>query len=147
MPHVHEGEGPNSGWLHPLSQGGGDSPVGQIEVKLHDDAGDVEVWLTRGQSGGEPLDVPLATVVTIEFPDLEGRAIELRVRNTEANEGEDGVSNIRNGMTNYFIFPGESGTDASWLMGKEFAAKAVVTFQVEGSGYQAGPFELKPHVH
>ncbi|MGI9240930.1 MAG: hypothetical protein ACR2RV_09015, partial [Verrucomicrobiales bacterium] len=71
VPHIHEGEGPNSGWLHPLTQEGTDAPIGQIEIKLHDDAGDVEVWLTRGQTGEQPLDVPLDTVIGIAFPELE----------------------------------------------------------------------------
>ena len=144
MPHLHEGEGPNGGYLHPLNAG--DNAMGQIEIKLHDDAGDLEVWLTEGQTGDKPLALPLDTVIQIVFSEMEGKNVELRVRNEEKNEGEDGASNIRGGKTNYFIFPGESGADAAWLMGKDFAAKIAVTFSADGTDYNAA-FELKPHVH
>ena len=146
VPHIHEGEGPNSGFLHPLETVSDGNVIGQIEIKLHDDAGDIEVWLTRGQTSEQPLDVPLDTVIGIDFPELENRSVELQVRNKEANEGEDGVGNIRDGKTNYFLFPGETGADASWLMGAEFAAKVVVTFSADGVDYQSA-FDLKPHVH
>ena len=146
MPHLHEGEGPNGGYLHPLALTTGEV-VGQVEIKLHDDAGDIEVWLTRGQTGAEPIDLPLATVIAIAFPEREGRAVELRVRNEETNEDEDGVSTIRESRTNYFIFPGETGTDPSWLTGTDFAAEVRITFDDGPTQYVAGPFELKPHVH
>lgn len=145
MPHLHKGEGPNGGYLHLLTADGSDT--GQVEIKLHDDAGDLEVWLTRGQTGDQPLDLPLETVIRIDFPEMEGRSVELRVRNTDKNEGEDGVSTIRDKLTNYFIFPGESGADAAWLMGKEFSTPVTISFSANGTTYEAGPFELKPHVH
>ena len=145
MPHLHEGEGPNGGYLHPLMGNG--EEIGQIEIKLHDDAGDLEVWLTVGQSGSATLDLPLDTVVRIDFPEMEGRKVELKVRNTEKNEDEDGASTIRDGKTNYFIFPGETGVDARWLMGKDFSTPISVSFSAPGTTYEAGPFDLKPHVH
>lgn len=145
MPHLHKGEGPNGGWLHPL--GSGSDVVGQVEIKLHDDAGDLEVWFTKGQDGAEPLDLPLDTVVRLEFPDRDSRAVELRVRNAGRNEDEDGASTVRSGLTNYFVFPGESDADASWLMGKDFAAKVTLAVSADGLVYEAGPLELKPHVH
>ena len=145
MPHLHEGEGPNGGYLHPLKAKG--EEIGQIEIKLHDDAGDLEVWLTLGQTGDATLDLPLDTIVQIDFPEMEGRTVELKVRNTEKNEDENGASTIRDGKTNYFIFPGESGSDAAWLMGKDFSTPISVTISTGETSYQAGPFDLKPHVH
>ena len=146
IPHVHEGEGPNGGYLFPLALSIGEV-VGQLEIKLHDDAGDLEVWLTRGQAGESPLDLPLDTVVQVHFQLMDDRLVEMRVRNRELNEDEDGIGNIRDGGTNYFIFPGDTGVDASWLMGKDFATTITVSIDSGDTTFLAGPFELKPHVH
>ncbi len=102
---------------------------------------------TKGQAGDQPLDLPLESVAKIDFSTKGGRSVELRVRNTETNEGEDGVSTIRDGRTNYFIFPGETGADAKWLMGTDFEATVRLSISGDGIDYKAGPFELKPHVH
>ena len=42
-----------------------------------------------------------------------------------------------------FRFPADTGVDASWLMGSEFAAKAELGFGTETTG----SFVLRPHVH
>ena len=73
--------------------------------------------------------------------------MELRVRNTDKNEDEAGQGNIRDGRTNYFIFPGDSGVDASFLVGRDFASEAVVAFAVDGTAHQTQVFVLRPHVH
>lgn len=39
-------EGPHHGMLVPLTVEGSDEAVGYAEVKLHDDKGDIELWLT-----------------------------------------------------------------------------------------------------
>ena len=141
MPHIHANEGPNDGFLHPVFDGGGEQ-VGTVEVKLHDDAGDIEVWLTRGGRGGEPWRLPLDTTLAIDFPALE-KAVTLAVRDKERNEDESGASTIQDGATAYFVFPGETGADASWLMGTEFAAKAELKFGESTTG----SFVLRPHIH
>ena len=141
MPHIHANEGPNSGFLFPAFDGEG-KQTGTIEIKLHDDAGDLEVWLKKGGYEGEPWRLPLDTTLTLDFP-AESKTVTLAVRDTERNEDESGESTIFEGATNYFIFPGETGTDASWLMGADFAAKVELSF----AGATTGSFILRPHVH
>ena len=141
MPHIHANEGPNSGFLFPAFDGEG-KQTGTIEIKLHDDAGDLEVWLKKGGYEGEPWRLPLDTTLTLDFP-AESKTVTLVVRDTERNEDESGESTIFEEATNYFIFPGETGTDASWLMGADFAAKVELSF----AGATTGSFVLRPHVH
>ena len=49
------------------------------------------------------------------------------------------------GRTNYFIFPGESGTDASWLCGEKWRGIAQVSFASGGRMFASEPFVLVPH--
>ncbi len=141
MPHVHANEGPNDGFLHPVFDTEG-KQVGTAEIKLHDDAGDLEVWLTRGGHGGEPWRLPLDTTLELDFPGL-GQKVTLAVRDRERNEDESGASTIHEGATAYFVFPGETGADASWLKGEDFAAKAELGF----AAATTGSFVLRPHAH
>ena len=141
MPHIHANEGPNSGFLQPVFNAAGEQ-IGTAEIKLHDDAGNLEVWLTQGGYGGDPWRVGVDTTLAMTFPDLE-REVTLAVRDQERNEDESGNVTILDGATNYFIFPGETGIDASWMMGPEFAARAEL--QIDES--TTGPFVLRPHVH
>ncbi|MEM9281777.1 MAG: hypothetical protein AAGA96_08125 [Verrucomicrobiota bacterium] len=141
MPHVHSNEGPNDGFLHPVFDGGG-TQIGTAEIKLHDDAGDLEVWLTRGGHGGEPWRLPLDTTLALNFPDRD-QTVTLAVRDRERNEDESGASTIDGGETAYFVFPGESGADASWLVGEDFAAKAELRFE----DATTGSLILRPHIH
>ena len=141
MPHLHGNEGPHDGFLHPIFGAGG-GQVGTAEIKLHDDAGDLEIWLTQGGYDGTPWRLPLDAVLTLKFPDL-GKELSLAVRDRETNKDESGNSTIHDGGTSYFVFPGESGRDATWLKGADFAAKANLAFQ-DGT---TGLFTLRPHVH
>jgi hypothetical protein len=120
--------------------------AGFVELKLHDDKGDLELWLTKDEEGTRPYDLPIGTVVKVTFPQL-GKTVELKVRNMEKNEDEDGNPNIRKGKTNYFIFPGDTGADASFLLGKKFKSDAVVSFSIERGDYTTKSFELHPHSH
>ena len=141
MPHVHANEGPNQGFLQPVFDSEG-TQVGTAEVKLHDDAGDLEVWLTVGGYGGDPWRLGVETTLVLEFPDLD-RTVTLAVRDRIRNEDESGASTIVDGTTSYFVFPAETGEDASWLMGTEFAARAELRLEESTTG----PFILRPHVH
>tara|TARA_Y100001934_G_C12290061_1_gene744352 strand:- start:388 stop:1227 length:840 start_codon:yes stop_codon:yes gene_type:complete len=141
IPHIHANEGPNGGFLFPVFDKEG-KQSGTVEIKLHDDAGDLEVWLKKGGYEGEPWRLPLKTTLTLAFPS-EGKKVILAVRDTERNEDESGQSTISDGKTNYFVFPADTGVDASWLMGSEFAAKAELSFGTETTG----SFVLRPHVH
>jgi len=123
-----------------------DGGAGNIELKLHDDKGDLELWLTS-QKKDQPYDLPLNAVLTVTFPELDNKAVNLQVRNTEKNEDEDGKTNIRGNKTNYFIFPGDTGADPSFLLGKEFSSKAVVSFSIDGKQFRTEPFVLFPHTH
>jgi hypothetical protein len=142
MPHVHANEGPHGGYYHPVFSEDG-KQAATLEIKLHDDAGDLEVWLQKGGRDGGPLGLDLDDVLSLEFPELN-KTVELKVRDRETNAGEDGDSNIHQGKTHYFIFPGETGADAQWLMGEAFAAKARLSAP---GGLSTEVFVLKPHVH
>merc|ERR1719378_1065460 len=96
----------------------------------------------------QPLDFPADTVITATFPTYDNRSVQLRVRNNDQNEDEDGKPNMRHGKTNYFIFPGESGQDPSWLIGEtvtSWRGTVTVAFEAEGKAYVADPFVLVPH--
>ncbi len=140
MPHIHANEGPNGGYLHPVFGTNGDQ-AGTVEIKLHDDAGDIEVWLTRQGHGGPVWDLPVDSRIKLHFPDLK-KQVQLAVRDAEENRDESGQITVREGATNYFVFPGETGADASWLMGADFAAKVAMNF--DGA---LSEFILRPHVH
>jgi len=130
---------------------------GYLELKLHGDAGDLELWLysvpalygVRGWGGvGEkptPFDVPKETVIRLTFPSHPGKNLEMRVRNAEKNEDEDGTPNMREGGTNYFIFPGETGQDPEWIKGETWRGTAAAAFEVDGKAYACDPFVLVPH--
>ena len=141
MPHIHANEGTNGGFLHPIFDDNG-KQTGTVEIKLHDDAGDLEVWLKRGGYEGDPWLLPSKTMLTLNFPALNKRVI-LAVRDHERNEDESGASTIVEGNTNYFVFPGATETDATWLMGADFAAKGELIFENTTTGL----FVLRPHIH
>ena len=124
-----------------------DKSTGTAELKLHDDKGDLELWLTKDKTGKEAFDLPLGSVIKVTFPKLDNKSVELKVRNTDKNEDEDGQANIREKKTNYFIFPGDTGVDASFLVGKEFSSEVIISFTVDGTEYKTASFVLKPHVH
>ena len=141
MPHVHANEGPKGGFRFPVFGADGQQ-VGTAEIKLHDDAGDLEVWLTRGGHGGDPWRLPVGQTLALSFSDLE-RDVTLAVRDAERNEDESGAATVVDGTTDDFVFPGSTDADASWLMGADFAAK--VELRVEEA--TTGSFVLRPHVH
>ena len=143
-PAVHHG--PNDGIVVRISRV--DEPdFGFAEVKLHDDKGDIELWLARDRDMTEPFDLPIDAVLTVQFPDLQNRMIELRVRDKIANQDEAGTPTVREGKTNYFIFPGDTGADARWLRGASFSALARVTFVHGGQAHVSDDFSLVPHGH
>jgi hypothetical protein len=145
--HGHEhGSTPHDGVLAAL-KGPDGKPAGHLELKLHDDKGDLELWLAKDEKISQPLDLPLDAVVRVVFADHANRAVELRVRNTAKNEDEEGTANVRDGRTNYFIFPGETGADAAWLKGEKFASVVRVTFTADGKEYASEEFMLVPHTH
>jgi len=126
---------------------------GFLELKLHGDAGDLELWLygafpvSNWNMAGKPkpLDVSKETVVSLTFSSHEGKTVELRVRNGDQNEDEDGTPNMRATGTNYFIFPGETGADPSWLVGEKARYMLTASFEANGKTYAADPFILVPH--
>ncbi len=120
---------------------------GWLECKLHDDKGDIELWLGKDQAMTTPLDLPLDTKPTIRFVDRDGRTVTLTVRDQATNPDESGAANVRAGETNYFIFPGTSGADASWLKGAKFALIIFVTVLADGKETRSAEFVLRPHTH
>jgi hypothetical protein len=145
--HGHEhGATPHDGVVA-YFQGPDGKLAGHLELKLHDDKGDLELWIAQDAAISKPFDLPLDAVIRVEFIDVGKRTVDLRVRNAEKNEDEDGAPNVRGARTNYFIFPGETGADAAWLMGATFSSVVRVTFQAEGQRYVSEEFMLVPHTH
>ena len=141
MPHIHANEGPSGGFLFPIFDSNKEQ-TGTVEIKLHDDAGDLEVWLKSGGYDGDPWRLPTKTILTLNFPALN-KSVILAVRDQDRNEDESGASTIVEGNTNYFVFPGSTDEDASWLMGADFAAKVELSFEEATTG----SFVLRPHIH
>ncbi len=144
--HDHEG-GASEGVVARITEAHTNEKVGYLRVKLHDDKGDLEAWLVRDADFSQPFDVPLDTPITVTFTDKGNRTAPLRVRNRDENEDEDGQANVRDGKTNYFIFPGDSGEDASWLEGADFLSTVKVSFSVGDKDYTTPLFVLRPHTH
>jgi hypothetical protein len=144
---LHPGAAPaNDGIMSVLEDEDGKC-VGYIELKLHDDAGDLELWLCKDGAMEEPLDFLADTTVTATFATHGDRSVTLSVRDNDKNEDEDGKPNMRDGMTNYFIFPGESEQDPEFLIGEKFRSTTTLTFTSGGKSYTAPPFILVPHQH
>jgi hypothetical protein len=120
---------------------------GHLELKLHDDKGDLELWIGQDSHLEEPVDLPLDALLVVAFIDVDNREVTLRVRNNEQNEDEDGKPNIRDGKTNYFIYPGDSGEDSTWLTGADFHSVVTVAWQSEDQKYRSEEFVLVPHTH
>lgn len=139
--HVH---GPHIGLVTTFSGGG---TRGHLELKLHDDKGDLELWLGHGPKLEKPFDLPLEATVEVEFLELDGRKLTMRPRDKTKNADENGQGNIRDGKTNYFIYPGQPGEDASWLKGKEFKSPVIVRFKHAGVAIESAKFRLEPHTH
>ena len=145
--HGHEhGVTPHEGVVAAF-RGADGTAAGHLELKLHDDKGDLELWLAKDVKITQPVDLPLDSVVRVEFTDVGNRVVELRARNKAKNEDEDGTGNVREGRTNYFIFPGETGADAQWLMGTKFSSVVRVRWGAAGAEFTSEEFMLVPHTH
>lgn len=140
--HADEAHGPHDGVVRGFADG-----LGHLELKLHDDKGDLELWLAKDEKMATPYDLPLDASITVTFADHGNKAVSLAVRNREQNEDEDGTPTLRDGKTNYFIFPGDTGADASWLMGADFVSQVTVKIEADGKTFVTQPFELRPHTH
>ena len=145
--HAHDEGGASDGVVARITGADPSEKIGYLRLKLHDDKGDLEMWLARDAEFSQPFDLPLDSTITVTFTDKESRAVTLAVRNRDKNEGEDGKANVRAGKTNYFIFPGATGTDASWLKGAEFLSTVKVTFSADAKDYTTSQFVLRPHTH
>ncbi len=143
--HGHDEHGPHDGMVTAFAGADGKA-VGHVELKLHDDKGDLELWLATDEGITKPFDLSLADKITVTFHGRD-KSVTLAVRNTDKNEDEDGTANNRSGKTNYFIFPGDTGADASWLMGKDFSCPVSISFSSGGTKYSTQQFTLIPHTH
>ncbi|MFT7624150.1 MAG: hypothetical protein ACI9WU_003337, partial [Myxococcota bacterium] len=123
-----------------------DGTTGYVELKLHDDKGDLELWLYRDEAGKQPLDIPAKSVLEVTFEARQGKKVTLKVRDHEQNPGEEGEPHMRSGATNYFIFPGDSGQPSKWLADPTFKEK--VRVQVPGNKTPLhATLKLVPHTH
>lgn len=106
--HDHGHEEGGQGVLSKVTSPDG-ADAGFLELKLHADKGDLEVWIGTDEKLASPFDLPLDTKVTVTFLDRDNRTVQLAARNRDRNEDEDGKANVRGGKTNYFIFPATRG--------------------------------------
>lgn len=116
------------------------------EVKLHDDKGDIEVWFGEDGDFKKPYLIDPRAKVSLRFYE-RSRSIDLAVRDLTSNNDETGVSRLKNGLSDYFIFPGESGSDATWLSGGEFIDEVTLTLQKSDETVHCETVTLVPHVH
>lgn len=124
------------------------SPIGWVELKLHDDRGDLELWLATDKSMAKAFALSAATAeIVVTFADHANRRVQLAPRDLTRNPDESGVANMRDGLTHYFVFPGKTGMDASWLKGKAFQSVVTVTVKADGKTWKSREFVLKPHTH
>lgn len=144
--HGHDHATAHDGVVAPFKDAGG-KPLGFVELKLHDDKGDLELWLGKDAAIKSPLDVPIGSEVIVSFLDKKEKLVKLAIRDKSKNEDEDGVANMRGEKTNYFIFPGESGQDATWLKGGDFSSMVEVTVTTNSNKLKSEKFKLVPHTH
>jgi hypothetical protein len=142
----HEHGTPHDGVVAVLNDASG-SPVGFVELKLHDDKGDLELWIAKDREMKQPIDISAKSQVKVSFQEPHGKVAILHVRDQDQNADEQGKANLRNGKTNYFIFPGSTGSPSEWLQGKDFSSEVSVSFEVGGKVYQSETFHLAPHTH
>ncbi len=136
MAKVEDDLGPHEGMIAAFDGG-------YIELKLHDDKGDLELWIAKDAGITQPYDISASEKITVSFSDAKQASATLAVRNMGKNEDEDGNATMREGQTNYFIYPGDSGESAAWLQGKSFKSQVTVSF----AGKQTASFLLIPHGH
>ena len=117
-----------------------------IELKLHDDKGDLELWITNDSAGKVPYNLPLDTIITVKFPELD-KKITLSIRDNELNKDEDGNTTITEEKTNYFIFPGETGQDPEFLKGEHFISNVILSYTDKNDVFTSQEFKLYPHTH
>ncbi|MBA3239290.1 MAG: hypothetical protein H0T62_13225 [Parachlamydiaceae bacterium] len=145
--HGHEHmDSPHHGVVSKLFTKSGEH-VGHLELKLHDDKGDLELWVAKNENMDIPFDFPLHSNVKVKFIDYNNKEVLLKARNYEKNEDEEGNINLRNKKTNYFIFPTSHQEDVSWLKGKEFSSIVIVSIEAEGNQYNSEELILVPHSH
>lgn len=121
-------EGPHHGLITPFH---GEGLSGWAELKLHAEGGILECWLARDRKLQNPYDLPLDTTLKLEYI-VRGESLSFKVRDVEQNPSLDGLPNIRDGATNYFLTRGA----------KE--GNVVLSFSSGGRGVRSGFFYLLP---
>ena len=116
------------------------------EIKLHDDKGDIEIWLGKTADFKDSHSIPPTAKVALGFSE-HGRSVDLAVRDLRSNLDEDGTTRLKDGVTDYFIFPGETASDARWLQGGEFIDEVVLTVTHSGGSRVCEVVTLIPHSH
>ena len=146
MAEVKDDLGPHKGMLASFQDAVGNT-AGYLELKLHDDTGDLELWLGQDPNVQFPFDLPADSIITVDFEAGKDTSVRLKVRNLKFNQDSEGHPTMRNGMTNYFIFPGDTGADASWLTEANSKAMVTVRFSASGEDFATKPFLLVSHGH
>ena len=151
--HAQQKEGPLEYHNHDLRDGiiaklnsSGQRP-GYVLIKPGSNKRYIELWLAHDIGFTQPFDLPLDSVIQMNFCGDDNHSIELRVRDTVNNEDENGHANIRNFKTNYFIFTEDTGTEASWSTGVDFNSPVEVRFPHDGETYSSNTITLAPHTH
>jgi signal transduction histidine kinase len=140
--------GPHHGNLTRLSNSG--KKLCYVEIKLrnnNNDKADIELWTSHDKDFTQPFGLPLDSVIRLDFLGEYSRSIELKVRDTVKNVDQYGHSNIHNSQASYFIFPGQTAVDTSWLAGFDFRAPIRAQITHDGKTYNSNTFVLIPHNH
>ena len=118
-----------------------DAPCGFLEACLDGATGALEMYLTDLDHA--PLRVAQNAFFAVKVPKF-GRAVKLGLREPTENRDGSGTVTMVDGRTNYFVFPGTTGSDASWLTGLDWRASVEVRARADGRVIEAKPFVLVP---
>ena len=140
--HVASVEGPRGGTLVAIMDG--EALSGHAEVRFHAEFGELEVWLGTDASMSSPLDVPVATVLMLRTATGDSAGTRLAVRDPERNEDEEGNVNVRDGATNYFVYPTDYSEEPSPPVGASGDTPVFIEFEAGGKTYRTSEFELVP---
>ena len=142
---AHDAHGVRDGLLAPFHDAAGEE-AGRIEWKLDTKTGRIEAWILTGGGDGEPFEIPVDARLTLTFHDLD-RSLDLVVKDPQANVDSDGYATVRDGRTNYFVYPVEATDGPAWLKDAAFASEVSATFIRDGIRYTGALFTLMPFDH
>lgn len=133
-------QGPRGGILVAIRTG--EVVSGYAEIRFHAEFGEMEAWLGTDASMSSPLDVPVATQLVMRSTAASGGETRLAVRDQERNEDEEGNVNVRDGATNYFVYPTDYSEEPARPVGASGDTPVFIEFEAGGKKYRTSEFRL-----